>query len=291
GALERRAERAEHGIPAVLDGLQLGRRHGRARSCGEQSLPAGAARRDVAAADRPHAAIDEDAQASLDPRALPGEALALVLDDGEAGPRVETEEEHLQRVGIDLTNGGATKGGPPARAEGIEGIVFEERPGKGLETRIARRAVRRGVEAPEDARYLVVAAAAAIAQSQQRRVDAHDRATVRHAPGNPREHRTVARQRVRRPAKLERETRALEASPAGLVAILPREVDAEEPHGSGTAMLPANTVTAEPPTRTRVTLPSWSWSSTRSRPGRPRPSPCSAVKSARVPLGWRSPAS
>src|SRR5215467_12691262 len=290
-ALQRGSERAEHGVPAILDVLQFGGRHGRARPFGEERLPSRAADRDVAPSDGLRAATDEHAQASIHPRALTREALPLVLDDGEAGALVEAKEQDLERVGIDLPDGGTAGSGPPSGTEGLEGVVTEQGAREGLEPRIARRAVRRGVEASEHARNFIVAAAPALPQPEEGRIDADGRASARHAPGDPVQHLAMARQGARLFAKLQGKARAFEADDAGAIPVLPGEVDAKEPHGSGTAMLPASTVTAEPPTRTRVTLPSWSWSSTRSRPGRPSPSPCSAVKSASVPLGWSSPAS
>src|SRR5207245_746155 len=110
-------------------------------------------------------------------------------------------------------------------------------------------------------------------------------------PGDADQQILVAPERVTDLAQAERETLPGQEGDAGGTAVLPREIDAEKSHAGGRAMLPAITVTAEPPTRTRPTTPSRTRSSTRSRPGRPRPSPCSAVNSTMVPAGRRSPAS
>ena len=143
--------------------------------------------------------------------------------------------------------------------------------------------MRRGVEAPEGARDLVVAGPPAPAEPKEGRVDADGRLVTRHVTVDPLQHVMVAHVRVGHLAQVEGKARTRQQGDPGRVAVLPREIDAEKLHASGTAMLPSSTVTAEPPTRTRATAPSCSWSSTRSRPGRPRLSPCSAVKATRAP--------
>ena len=143
--------------------------------------------------------------------------------------------------------------------------------------------MRRGVEAPEGARDLVVAGPPAAPEPEEGRVDAHGGLVTRHVAVDPLQHVMMPPVRVGHLAQVQRKARTREQGDTGGIAVLPREVDAEKLHASGTAMLPSSTVTAEPPTRTRATAPSCSWSSTRSRPGRPRLSPCSAVKATRAP--------
>jgi len=78
---------------------------------------------------------------------------------------------------------------------------------------------------------------------------------MRDVARDPVQHASVARERVRDLAKVERKALPAQQGDAGAVAIFPGEIDSEEPHAVGTAMLPARTVTAEPPTLTRVTAP------------------------------------
>src|ERR1700687_2566323 len=101
---------------------------------------------------------------------------------------------------------------------------------------------------------------------------------MRDVAGDPPEDVGVSRERLRHLPQMKREPLPAQERHARGVAVLPGEVDTEEPHTSGRAMLPLSTVTAEPPTRTRVTAPARTWSSTRSLPARPRPSPCSDRK-------------
>src|ERR1700675_2075509 len=114
---------------------------------------------------------------------------------------------------------------------------------------------------------------------------------MRHVAGNPAEDVGVARKRVGDLPQMEREALPAQEGHARRIAVLPGEIDPEEPHASGTAMLSASTVTADPPTRTRATAPSCTLRSTRDLSGRPMPSPSSAVQAARVPSAWRTPAS
>ena len=104
----------------------------------------------------------------FDPCSLVAEAALLVRDDGEPRPAVEPEEEDLERVGVDLADGRAPARGTPTRPEGLERVVGQQRAGEGGEARVARRAVGRGVEAAESARDLIVAAAAAMTQPEER---------------------------------------------------------------------------------------------------------------------------
>ena len=118
----------------------------------------------------------------------------------------------------------------PARSEGLEHVAGDERPSEGVEAWVARRAVGGRVEAAEGARDFVVAAAPAVTQAEERRVDADRRAVMRHVAGDPAENIGVARKGVGDLSQMEREALAAQEGHARRIAVLPGEIDPEEPH-------------------------------------------------------------
>src|SRR5712692_965403 len=211
--LQRDGQGAEQRIPSILDGLELAPRHPGPRPGLDERGPGRVRSRDIAPADGLGAALHEWPQAFNCPAARVGELPLLVFEDCHPAGSIERKEAHLEGIGVDLAQGGMGAARREAGPEGFEPIGANEPSGEQAESRGAGRTVRRGVKAPEPARDLIVAAAAAAAiEPEQGRVDAHGGAVMGDVAGDPVEHGVVARQGLRDLAEVKGKALAPEQS-------------------------------------------------------------------------------